>query len=345
MTVTKLRASIAPVQSGESMTQYGRLILKLAFAALLLAGLAHPAGAQDAYPDRPVRLVVSYGPGGAIDVIARLIAEHMTTMLGKPVVVENKPGAGSTIAAEFIARSPPDGYTLLVTGMAHSVIPELFPQAAFDPIRDFQPISHLGVMPFVLAVHPSVPAKDYASFIAYMKANPGAINCGSAGPGSSADLGEMLLAKMAGIEFIRVPYRSTPAAMNDLVAGRVGFMMDSQNVLVPHVTTGALRALAVSSLERTRLLPTTPTLDELGLKGFEAGSWQAILAPAKTPRPIIDKLTQAITAALADPGVQKRYADLGYQMPRKIGPEALAKFLAVEAAKWGPLAKATGTGG
>jgi len=261
------------------------------------------------------------------------------------VLVENKPGAGSTIAADLIARSAPDGYNLLVTGMAHSVIPQLFPQVTFDPIRAFQPISHLGLMPFVLAVNPTLPVTDYASFVAYVKAHPGTINCGSAGPGSSADLGEMLLAKMAGLDFVRVPYRSTPAAMNDLVAGRVGFMMDSQNVLVPHVRSGALRAVAVTSLGRSRLVPDVPTLDELGLKGFEAGSWQAMLAPAHTPRPIVDKLAGAVEKALADPAIQKRYTELGYQMPRKVGPEALAEYLAGESEKWGPLAKATGTGG
>jgi tripartite-type tricarboxylate transporter receptor subunit TctC len=311
------------------------------------AAIALPtaANAQEAFPDKPVRIVVSYGPGGAIDVVARIIAEHMTATLGKSVLVENKPGAGSTIAADLIARSAPDGYNLLVTGMAHSVITELFPQVTFDPIRAFQPISHLGLMPFVLAVNPTLPITDYASFVAYVKAHPGTINCGSAGPGSSADLGEMLLAKMAGLDFVRVPYRSTPAAMNDLVAGRLGFMMDSQNVLVPHVSSGALRAVAVTSIGRSRLLPDVPTLDELGLKGFEAGSWQAMLTPAHTPRPIVDKLSKAVETALADPAIQKRYADLGYQMPRKAGPDALAEFLVAESAKWGPLAKATGTGG
>jgi tripartite-type tricarboxylate transporter receptor subunit TctC len=307
--------------------------------------LGRVANAQGVYPDKPVRVTVSYGPGGAIDVVARILAEHMTNTLGKPVLVDNKPGAGSTIAADAIARSAPDGYSLLVTGMAHSVIAELFPQVTFDPVKSFQPISHLGVMPFVLAVHPSVPATDFASFIAYMKANPNAINCGSAGAGSSADLGQMLLAQRSGIQFVRVPYRSTPAAMNDLVAGRVGFMMDSQNVLVPHVKSGALKAFAVTSLERSRLLSDVPTLDELGLKGFEAGSWQAMLAPANTPRPAVDKLTAAIEAAVNDPAIRNRYIELGYQLPRKVGPEALAEFLAVESAKWGPLAKATGTGG
>jgi tripartite-type tricarboxylate transporter receptor subunit TctC len=154
----------------------------------------------------------------------------------------------------------------------------------------------------------------------------------------------MLLAKMAGLDFVRVPYHSTPAAMNDLVAGRVGFMMDSQNVLVPHVKSGALRPLAVTSLDRSRLLPDIPTLDELGLKGFEAGSWQAMLAPAHTPQPIVDKLTKSVEAALSDPAIRNRYSELGYQMPRKPGPQGLAEFLASETAKWGPLAKATGTG-
>jgi tripartite-type tricarboxylate transporter receptor subunit TctC len=153
----------------------------------------------------------------------------------------------------------------------------------------------------------------------------------------------MLLAKLAGLDFVRVAYRSTPAAVNDLVAGRVGFMMDSQNVLLPHINSGALRAVAVTSLDRSRLLPEVPTLDELGLEGFEVGSWQAMLAPAHTPRPVLDKLTKAVEAALADPAIRNRYTELGYQMPRKIGPEGLADFLAGESAKWGPLAKATGT--
>jgi tripartite-type tricarboxylate transporter receptor subunit TctC len=327
------------------MIRHGKPLLCLGLALAALVGLGRPADAEDDYPNRPVRVVVSYKPGGAIDVVARIVAAHMAITLGKPVVIENRPGAGSTIAADLIAHSPPDGYNLLVTGMAHSVIPELFPQVNFNVERDFQPISHLGVMPFVLAVNPSVPAQDYASFVAYVKAHPGSINCGSAGAGSSADLGEMLLAKRAGLEFTRVPYRSTPAAMNDLVAGQVAFMMDSQNVLAPQVTAGALRGLAVSSLERSRLLPALPTLDELGLKGFDAGSWQAMLAPANTPKPIVDKITASIAAALADPGVQKRYFELGYQLPRKIGPEALADFLTAESAKWGPLAKETGIGG
>jgi tripartite-type tricarboxylate transporter receptor subunit TctC len=322
---------------------------RLALFACSLIGalnLSVPAArAEDAFPARPVHVIVSYGAGGAIDVVARIIAEAMATHLGKPVIVENKPGAGSTIAGDAVARAAPDGYTLLVTGTAHAVLPALYPHAPFDPVRDFQPISHLGNMPFVLAVHPSLPVTDFAGFVAYIKAHPGKVDVGSAGPGSSSDLADLLLAKMVGLDFTRVPYRSTPAAMTDLVAGQIGFMLDSQNVLAPQVKAGALRGLAVSSLTRSRQLPELKTLDELGVTGFEASSWQVMLAPARTPQPIIDKLTEAVAAAVASPAVQKRYFDLGYQLPSKIGPAALTEFLARETAKWVPLAKESGAAG
>jgi tripartite-type tricarboxylate transporter receptor subunit TctC len=294
---------------------------------------------------KPIHITVSYAPGGAIDVVTRIIAEPMSRTLGQPVVVENKPGAGSTIAAEAVARAAPDGYTLLVTGTAHAVMHELYPQTNVDPVRDFAPISHLGNMPFVLAIHPALPATDFAGFVAYVKAHPGKVDVGSAGPGSSSDLGVLLFAKMAGLDVVRVPYHSTPAAMNGLVAGEIGFMLDSQNVLAPQVRSGALRGLAVSLLVRSRQLPELPTLDELGLAGFEASSWQIMLAPARTPPAIIDALSTAVAAALADPGVQQRYAALGYQMPTKTGPAALSAFLDRETAKWAPLAQESGAGG
>ena len=311
-----------------------------------LAGLASAARADEPWPQRPVHVVVSYGAGGAIDVVARLIADHMATTLGKPVVVENKPGAGATIAADAVAHAPPDGYTVLVTGTAHAVMTALYPTTTIDPERDFQPISHLGNMPFVLAINPALPAADYAGFIAYLQAHPNTVNFGSAGPGSSSDLGALLFAQMAHVQFVRVPYRSTPAAMTALVAGEIGFMLDSQNVLAPQIRTGALRGLATSTNERSHLLPELQTLDALGLAGYDASSWQVMLAPAHTPRPVVDRLTQAIRAALIDPGVRQRYFDLGYQLPPEIGPEALAVFLARESAKWSPLAKGSGaTGG
>ena len=322
----------------------GALLAPLGFA--WLAALAGGARAEEPWPQRPVHVVVSYGAGGAIDVVARLLADPMAATLGKPVVVENKPGAGSTIAAEAVARAAPDGYTLLVTGTAHAVMTALYPKVAIDPERDFQPISHLGNMPFVLAINPALPVTDYAGFVAYLTAHPNTVNFGSAGPGSSSDLGALLFAQMAHVAFVRVPYRSTPAAMTALVAGEIGFMLDTQNVLVPQIRTGALRGLATSTLERSPLLPALPTLDALGLTGFDASSWQVMLAPAHTPKPVVDRLAEAVRAALADAGVRQRYVDLGYQMPSAIGPAALAAFLARETAKWSPLAKGSGaTGG
>jgi tripartite-type tricarboxylate transporter receptor subunit TctC len=320
-------------------------LIRVPAVGLALLGAMTPATAQDRFPAKPVHITVSYAPGGAIDVVTRIIAEPMSRMLGQPVVVENKPGAGSTIAAEAVARAAPDGYSLLVTGTAHAVMHELYPQTNVDPVRDFAPISHLGNMPFVLAIHPALPATDFAGFIAYVKANPGKVDVGSAGPGSSSDLGVLLFAKMAGLDVVRVPYHSTPAAMNGLVAGEIGFMLDSQNVLAPQVRSGALRGLAVSLLVRSRQLPELPTLDALGLAGFEASSWQIMLAPARTPPAIIDTLSAAVAAALADPGVQQRYAALGYQMPTKAGPTALSAFLDRETAKWAPLAQESGAGG
>jgi tripartite-type tricarboxylate transporter receptor subunit TctC len=284
-------------------------------------------------------MVVAYGAGGAIDVVARIVAESMTNTLGKQVVVENKPGASGTIAAEAVARSAPDGYTLLVTGTAHAVMKALHPEATVDAKRDFLPVSHLGNMPFVLAVTPQFPAQDYAGFVSYLKANPGKANFGSAGPGSSSDLAVLLFAKMTGLEFVRVQSRSTPAAMNDLVAGQISFMLDSQNVLAPQVQAGKLRGLAIGTNQPSRLLPDLKTLDALGLKGFDASSWQAMLAPAKTPPAIIERLSAAVAAAVADPGVQKKYGDLGYNLPPQVGPAALDTFLERETAKWAPLAK------
>ncbi len=305
----------------------------------VVALLAGPARADEPYPTRPVRLVVAYGAGGAIDVVARIVAEGMATTLGKPVVIENKPGASGTIAADLVAHSPADGYTLLVTGTAHAVMKVLQPDATVDAKRDFLPVSHLGNMPFVLAVNPQFQAKDFPGFLAYLKANPGKANFGSAGPGSSSDLAVLLFAKMTGLDFVRVQYRSTPAAMNDLVAGQITFMLDSQNVLAPQVQAGALRGLAIGTNQRSRLLPDLKTLDELGLTGFDASSWQAMLAPAKTPPAIIERLTTAVAAAVADPGVQKKYVELGYNLPPKVGPAALDAFLARETEKWAPLAK------
>jgi tripartite-type tricarboxylate transporter receptor subunit TctC len=311
----------------------------LACALLLVAA---PARAEDPYPTRPIHVVVPFAAGGVIDVVTRVVAEHMAGALKQPLVIDNRPGAGSTIGASAVAKAAPDGYTLLVNGAAHSVIPALYPQANFDVTKDFEPVSILGRVPFVLAVHPSLPATGYASFIAYLKSNPGKVDFGSTGAGSAAHLSSELLKHMAGVEFEHIPYRGTPAVVTDLLAGRIGFMIDAQNLLATHIQSGALRGFAVTTLKRSSLLPALPTFDELGLKGYDSSSWQAMYAPAKTPRPIIDRLAASIAAALADPAVLDRFRSLGIERPDDLGPEKLDAYFNAEMAKWGPIIAATG---
>jgi tripartite-type tricarboxylate transporter receptor subunit TctC len=300
------------------------------------------AGAQERWPQRPVRVVVAFAAGGAIDVVTRIVAEHMTT-LGQPLVVDNRPGAGSVIAAEAVAKAAPDGYTLLVNGAAQSVIPALYPTASVDIEKDFAPVSLLGRVPFVLTLNPRiVAAEDYPGFIRYLKAHPGAVNFSSSGPGSGAHLASELFRRMAQVEFVHVPYRGTPAATNGLLAGEVGFMIDAQNLLAPHIKAGTLRGIAATSLKRTHLLPDLPTFDELGMAGYEASSWQGMYAPAKTPPAIVEKLAGAVAAAVADPGVQARLAQVGVEIPTDLGPEHLAGYLASETRKWGAVIREAG---
>jgi len=315
--------------------------LVLLCLALLLAGV--PARADERWPQRPIRVVVAFAAGGAIDVVTRIVAEPMAASLGQPLVVDNRPGAGSVIAAEAVAKAPPDGYTLLVNGAAQSVIPALYPSAAVDIEKDFAPVSLIGRVPFVLTVNPRiVPADDYPGFLRYLAAHPGEVNFGSSGPGSGAHLASELFKRLAGADFVHVPYRGTPAATNGLVAGEVGFMIDAQNLLAPHIRAGILRGLATTGRRRTHLLPELPTLDELGMKGFEASSWQGMYAPARTPPEIIARLAGAVAAALVDPAVEARLAQVGVEIPTDLGPADLAAYLDSEKRKWGAVIREAG---
>jgi tripartite-type tricarboxylate transporter receptor subunit TctC len=312
----------------------------LAFLIAVLAPFA--AGAQGEYPTRPVRVIVPFAAGGVIDVVTRIVGDHMGATLGRQLVVENKPGAGSTIGAGEVAKAAPDGYTLLVNGAAHSAIPALYPNAPFDPVKDFAPVAQLGRVPFVLAVHPNVPAQDMKSFVAWLKASPGQANFGTTGAGAASHLSGELFRQLAGIEYTHVPYRGTPAAVNDLLAGRVDFMIDAQNLLAPHVQSGALRGLAVTTRTRSKLLPDLPTFQEMGVAGYESFSWQALYGPAGLPAPIVAKLNAAVRAALADGTVQERMAKAGLEPPPDTSPDGLATLLRGEIEKWGPIIKATG---
>ncbi|MCC7427523.1 MAG: tripartite tricarboxylate transporter substrate binding protein [Alphaproteobacteria bacterium] len=321
-----------------------RTTLKALAALPAVAALPGAARAQGAgtYPDRPVRVVVPFAAGGVIDVVTRIVMEHVTATLGRPMIVDNRPGAGSTIGADFVAKSAPDGYTLLVNGLAQTAMPALYPNAPVNPERDFAPIVGLGSVPFVLGVHNSVPATDWASFAAFLRQRNGEATFATTGAGSASHLSGELMRKISGLDYTHVPYRATPAAITDLLAGRVNFMIDAQNLLAPHIRSGTLRGIAITTARRSSLLPEVPTFQEVGLAGYESSSPQVLYGPRGTPRPVVDKLAAAVNAALDDAGVKQRFAERGLERFPAMTPEQLVQWLRSEIEKWGPIIRATG---
>jgi tripartite-type tricarboxylate transporter receptor subunit TctC len=310
----------------------------LAAPAILLPAAAR---AQGGFPSRPVRVVVPFAAGGIIDVVARIVTDPLSRKLGQPIVVENAPGAGSTIGARAVTRAQPDGHTLLLNGAAHSVIPALFPDAGVDPVADFAPVALLGEQPFIAAVHPSVPANDVPSLLAWLRSKRGEATFATTGIGAASHLAGELLKKLAGVDFTIVQYRGTPAAVTDFVAGRVEFMIDSQTLLQPMMQDGRARGIAVTTARRSRLVPDLPTLQEAGVAGYESSSWQALYAPAATPPAIVRQLSAATMEVLADPAVQQRYVERGVE-PRAGDATVLRNFLKAEMDKWLPILRATG---
>ena len=310
---------------------------------LVAAMLAAPvvARAQATFPSRPIRVVVPFAAGGIIDVVARIIAEPLSRRLGQTLVIENMPGAGSTIGARAVARAPADGHTLLLNGAAHAVIPALFPDAGIDPVTDFAPIALLGEQPFVAAVHPSVPATDVPSLLAWLRARRGDATFATTGIGAASHLAGELLKQLAGVDFTIVQYRGTPAAVTDFIAGRVEFMIDSQTLLAPMMQDGRARGIAVTTARRSRMLPDLQTFREGGVAGYESSSWQALYAPMATPPAMVRALTAATLEVLADPAVQMRYAERGVE-PRAGDAAALRNFLKAEMERWLPILRATG---
>jgi len=321
-----------------------RTTLKALAALPAVAALPGAARAQGAgtYPDRPVRVVVPFAAGGVIDVVTRIVMEHVTATLGRPMIVDNRPGAGSTIGADFVAKAAPDGYTLLVNGLAQTAMPALYPNAPVNPERDFAPIVGLGNVPFVLATHNSVPATDWASFSAFLRQRNGDATFATTGAGSASHLSGELMRKISGLNYTHVPYRATPAAVTDLLAGRVNFMIDAQNLLAPHIRSGTLRGIAMTTARRSALLPEIPTFQEAGLAGYESASPQVLYGPRGTPRPVIDKLAAAVNAALDDAVVKQRFAERGLERFPAMTPEQIAQWLRAEIEKWGPIIRATG---
>ncbi|WP_206664450.1 tripartite tricarboxylate transporter substrate-binding protein [Dankookia rubra] len=338
----RVKPAVSPRRGGRGSLAALAGNLAMHRRTLLLAALAAPslALAQD-YPARPVRVVVPFAAGGIIDVVARILAEPLARRLGQPVVIENLPGAGATIGARAVARAAPDGHTLLLSGAAHAVMAALYADLGFDPLADFAPVALLGDQPFVVAVHPGVPAEDVPQLLAWLRARPGTANFATTGIGAASHLAGELLKSLARVEFTVVPYRGTPQVVTDLVAGRADLMIDSQTLLAPLAKEGRVRALAITTAHRSALLPALPTLAESGVAGYAASSWQALQAPAGTPAPILARLAEAAAAALAEPGARARYAEAGIE-PLAGGPAEAARFIRAEAAKWAPILQATG---
>jgi tripartite-type tricarboxylate transporter receptor subunit TctC len=300
--------------------------------------------AQDIYPSKAIRLVVSFAAGGPTDTVARIMSARMAELLGQPIVVENKTGAGGNIGADVVAKAAPDGYTLLMaTVSTHAINPGLYKKMPYDPVRDFAPVGQVGVTPCVLAVHPSIPAHDVKSLVALLKANPGKYSYGSSGMGSILHLcGEELKSMAGGLEATHVPYRGSAPMIADLVGGQIAFAFDALPTVLPQVQGGRIRAIGGGMATRARAMPDLPTLQEQGVSGFECYTWNAILAPARTPAPIVEQLSEAINKSLADPTVLKRLQDTGVDPTPNGTPEKLAEFIRAELAKWAPIIKASG---
>ena len=322
---------------GANETSPPRQFLHLATGAAALPVLPRIAGAQ-AYPTRPVRIIVPFAPAGSADIVARLIGQWLSERLGQPFVIENRPGAGSNIGTEAVVGAPADGYTLLLVGSSSTINATLYDKLKFNFIRDIAPVASIIRQPNVMLVNPSVPAKTVPEFIAYAKANPGKINMASAGNGSSSHVFGELFKMMAGVNIVHVPYRGGAPALTDLLAGQVQVTFVPVPASIEYVRAGKLRALAVTTTTRSDALPNIPTVGDF-VRGYEASGFVGLGAPKNTPAEIIEKLNKEINAALADPKIKARLADLGGTvLPGS--PAEFGKLVADETEKWGKVIRA-----
>jgi tripartite-type tricarboxylate transporter receptor subunit TctC len=305
--------------------------LGAALGICVAIAVAAPAAAQD-YPVRPITIVLPFPAGSGIDVTARLVADNLSTRLGQPVVVENKAGANGVLAATAVARAAPDGYTIFMTTVStHSAAPYLMKSVPYDPVKDFAPVARMGNLPFIMVVGRSVDAADFASFVAYAKANPGKLNYASSN--ATGIVGGAMVSRLAGIQMNHIPYKSAPQAAQDMLRGEISMMFMDFPTALPHVQSGAIRALVVTTAARSALVPGVPSMSEVGLD-FDMASWNAIFAPAGTPKPIVDRLNKELRAIVADPAVYARLRSFGFDAFTST-PEELGDFVKGELIKWG----------
>lgn len=315
-------------------------MVRLLLAVFALAVTAHAFG--QAYPAKPIRLVVPFPPGGAVDFYARVVQQPLSEMLGQPVVIENKSGASGMVGADAVAKSAPDGYTLLLGNIASLAINVgIYPKMPYDPLKDFTPIIRTVDVNYVLVVHPSLPVKTVPELIAYAKANPGKLSYGSAGSGSLPHLGTELFKVQTGIDMLHVPYKGGGPMVTDLLGGSVQVVMGDQANLMPHVAAGKLRALAVATPKRSPNAPDLPTIAETGVTGFESTAWQGLVGPAGLPADVVKRLNEAFNKAMAMPAVREKLLGGGLD-PVGGTPEQFGRFIAAEIGKWTKIAKDVG---
>jgi tripartite-type tricarboxylate transporter receptor subunit TctC len=321
------------------MTLLRRTFLQLAGGAVALPMVSRLARAQ-AYPARPVRIIIGYTPGGSADLTARLMGQWLSERLGQQFLIESRPGAGTNLATEAVVNAPPDGYTLLLVAPANAINATLYEKLNHNFLRDIALVAGINRFPNVMEVNPSVPAKTVPEFIAYAKANPGKLNMASSGAGSTIHVSGELFKMMTGINMVHVPYRGGAPALTDMIAGQVQVMFDNIPTSLEFIRAGKLRPLAITSTVRSELLPDIPTVADF-VPGYEASAWYGIGAPKSTPTEIIEKLNTTINAILADPTVKKRFADMGATLLPG-SPAQFAKFIADETEKWGKVVKFSG---
>jgi len=308
--------------------------------ALALATLAAHALAQE-YPARPIRVIVPFSPGGAVDGPMRVIAQEMSKRMGQQVVIENKPGAGATIGTEIVAKATPDGYTLLLASQTNAISASLYKSLSYDPIEDFAPISLIGREPGVVVVNPALPVKTFQEFVAYVKERPGQVDYASSGNGSGQHLFAALLLSQTGLKMNHVPYRGSGQATADLLGGQVPVSIPGTAGMVGHIKAGKLRPLAVTGARRSPQLPDVPTVQESGVPGYEAYVWMGLLAPKGTPQPIIDRLNREVLQALAAPDVRTYFANAGIEIVGST-PSEFGTFFRAERDLWGRVVRETG---
>jgi tripartite-type tricarboxylate transporter receptor subunit TctC len=310
---------------------------------LLVSAFAATSATAQTYPSKPVRVIVPFAPGGTTDILARLYAQKLSAATGQTFVVDNRTGAGGTIGTEAAVKAPPDGYTINFGSTSSlAVSPNLYPKLTYDLMRDVAPVLQVATASFMLAVHPSVPAKTMRELIALARARPGQLNYASSGSGSSLHLCGEYLKYLAKIDLVHVPYKGGGPAVVDLVAGQVQLLFSDMAPFVPYVKTGRLRVLAASTAHRSKLYPDIPTIAESGVPGYDLAGWYGVAVPIATPRPIVDRLHAEFSKAMRAPDMSERYATLGIE-PVESTPEQFAAYMRAELAKWGEIIKRSGT--